>query len=196
MPHQTRTALLVMDYQNGIVERIADADGGGAALLERAAQAIATAREASIPVIYVRVAFRPGSPEISPSNRSFAALSGSNAFSQDEPATQIHAAVAPQEGDVVVIKRRVSAFAGSDLEVVLRAGRVQRLVLAGISTSGVVLSTLREAADRDFELVVLADACADGDEEVHRVLTEKVYPRQADVLTVAEWVLQQGSATS
>src|SRR5690348_17878292 len=47
------------------------------------------------------------------------------------------------------------------------------LVLCGISTSGVVLSTLRQAADLDFGLTVLRDACADADDEVHRVLTEK-----------------------
>lgn len=49
-----------------------------------------------------------------------------------------------------------------------------------------VLSTLRDAADRDYWLTVLSDACADADEEVHRVLTEKIFARQAEVLTVAE----------
>jgi len=77
---------------------------------------------------------------------------------------------------VVVTKRRVSAFTGSDLEVVLRADGMDRLVLAGIATSGVVLSTLRQAADLDYRLTVLADGCLDADPEVHRVLTEKVFP--------------------
>lgn len=61
------------------------------------------------------------------------------------------------------------------------------MVLTGVSTSGVVLSTLREAADKDYQLTVLADCCADGDEEVHRLLVDKVFPRQADILTAAEW---------
>jgi nicotinamidase-related amidase len=74
----------------------------------------------------------------------------------------------------------------------LRAGEIDTLVLTGVSTSGVVLSTIREAADRDFGLVVLADGCLDGDPEVHRVLTEKVFPRQADVITVEEWVAAIG----
>ena len=100
----------------------------------------------------------------------------------------VHAAVAPQPGDVVVTKRRVSAFAGSDLDVVLRAGGIEALVLSGIATSGVVLSTLRQAADLDFSLTVLSDGCVDADEEVHRVLCEKVFPRQAQVLTVAAWI--------
>ena len=87
-------------------------------------------------------------------------------------------------------KRRVSAFAGSDFDVVLRAANIDTLVLTGIATSGVVLSTLRQAADLDYRLVVLADAFLDGDAEVHRVLTEKVFPRQAEVLTVDRWVEQ------
>ena len=98
------------------------------------------------------------------------------------------ARVAPLPGEVVVMKRRTSAFAGSDLAEVLRGGRIDTLVLTGIATSGVVLSTLRQAADLDYRLTVLADACADRDEEVHRVLTEKIFPRQARVTTVDEWI--------
>ncbi len=82
----------------------------------------------------------------------------------------------------------MSAFAGSDLDVVPRAGGIEALVLSGIATSGVVLSTLRQAADLDFSLTVLSDGCFDADAEVHRVLCEKVFPRQAQVLTVAAWV--------
>lgn len=95
--------------------------------------------------------------------------------------------VAPLPGDPIVIKRRVSAFAGSDLQVLLNGLEVGTLVLTGIATSGVVLSTLGQAADLDYQLVVLADACLDADPEVHRVLTEKIFPRQAEVLAVADW---------
>jgi len=61
-------------------------------------------------------------------------------------------------------------------------------VLTGLSTSGVVLSTVREAADKDFRLTVLSDGCGDMDNEVHTVLLTKVFPRQAEVLTTAEWI--------
>jgi len=56
------------------------------------------------------------------------------------------------------------------------------------ATSGVVLSTVREAADKDFQLTVLSDLCADFDPEVHAVLMQKVFPRQAAVLTRAAWL--------
>jgi nicotinamidase-related amidase len=180
------TVLLVMDVQRGIVARYAEDPG----YLQRVAGAIAAARAAGIPVVYAVVGFRPGHPEISPRNLSFSSIAGSGGFVAGDPATEIHPDIAPREGDVVVTKRRVSAFAGSDLEVVLRSLGAETLVLAGIATSGVVLSTLRQAADLDYRLVVLADACLDRDPEVHRVLIEKVFPRQAAISTVAQWAAQ------
>jgi nicotinamidase-related amidase len=183
----TGTALLVMDVQNGIVERIA---AGAPPLLDALGRAITGARAAGVPVVYVRVAFRPGAPEISPRNKAFAAAAASGAMPIDDASTEVHAAVAPEPGEVLVTKKRVSAFAGSDLDVVLRALDVDTLVLTGIATSGVVLSTLRMAADLDYELTVLRDACADGDEEVHRVLMDKVFPRQAAVMPTDQWMAQ------
>jgi nicotinamidase-related amidase len=94
---------------------------------------------------------------------------------------EVHPTLTPKHGDVVVTKHRVSAFAGTDLEMVLRANGIETLVLAGIATSGVVLSTVRHAADSDYKLVVVEDCCSDRDAEVHRVLMEKVFPRQATV---------------
>ncbi|GIF24060.1 nicotinamidase-related amidase [Actinoplanes tereljensis] len=176
------TALLVMDVQNAVVHRYPDPD-----YLPRLASAIATARAAGVPVIYVGVGFRPGFPEVSPRNKMFGPMAGRAGGGNDDQAMAIHADVAPADGDAIVTKRRVSAFAGSDLDVLLRAREIDHLVLTGIATSGVVLSTLRQAADLDFRLTVLSDGCLDADPEVHRVLVEKVFPAQADVHTIAEW---------
>lgn len=181
---ESHDALLIMDVQQGIVQRFGDDQ----MLLGHIAAAISAARSAGISVIYIVVQFRKGYPEVSPRNRSFAAIrSAGAAMEESSPATAIHPVVAPRDGDIVVTKRRVSAFSGSDLDVVLRALQVDGLVLTGIATSGVVLSTLRAAADMDFRCTVITDCCADGDEEVHRVLTTKVFPRQVTVLTVDEW---------
>ena len=179
----TTTALLIMDVQQGIVERSAR-DGG---YLDRLATAIAAARSAGITVIYVTVAFRPGYPEVSERNKAFAAVAGTGRFADADPGVQIPAVIAPAPGEVTVTKRRVSAFTGSDLEVLLRARGTSHLVLAGIATSGVVLSTLRQAADLDYQLTVLADGCLDADPEVHEILLGKVFPRQAEVITIADW---------
>jgi len=159
-----------------------------APLLDALPVATAAARRAGVAVIFVQVAFRDGFPEVSAHNLTFARIATSGGRGIDDADTQIHAAVAPHPGDVIVTKKRVSAFVGSDLDVVLRSLEVHALVLSGIATSGVVLSTLRAAADLDFELTVLRDGCADADPEVHRLLLDKVFPRQATVITTAEWV--------
>jgi nicotinamidase-related amidase len=178
-------ALLIMDLQNGIVDRVAS---DAPRLLVVLGQALNAARRNGRLVIFVRVAFRSGAPEISANNQSFSQLAGSTMMDEDAPSTQIHSSLEPIEGELIVTKRRVSAFSGSDLEVILRANKIDSLVLSGIATSGVVLSTLRQAADLDYRITVLEDACADGDEEVHRVLTQKVFPRQASVMSTQAWI--------
>lgn len=94
--------------------------------------------------------------------------------------------LAPKEGEIVVTKHRVSAFAGTDLAMVLRASEIDTLVLFGIATSGVVLSTLLEASDRDFRLAVIKDCCADLDSGLHDCLINRFFPSRAAVLSAKE----------
>ena len=181
-----RTALLVMDYQNDIVGSVSGSERTG--LLHRASSVLAATRNAGIPVIYVVVSFRPGHPEVSARNKSFSGMKSIGRLQEGTPGAQVHGSVRPDAGEVIVTKRRVGAFSTTDLETVLRSKNVTSLVLAGISTSGVVLSTVRWAADADYEIVVLADCCADPDPEVHRVLTGKIFPRQATVANSMDYV--------
>jgi nicotinamidase-related amidase len=180
------TALLVMDVQEGIVDRFGDST-----VLDPLARALDHARAHGVLVVYVKIGFRPGYPEVSPRNQSFARIAETGAFVGE--ANRIHPAITPQAGDLEVTKKRVSAFAGSDLELVLRSRQIETLVLTGIATSGVVLSTIRAAADLDYGLIVLSDCCRDGDPEVHRVLLEKVFPRQAEVIDVEGWAQRLAS---
>lgn len=181
----SRTALLVMDYQHGIIGSLDTAD----ALLDRTVGAVKLVRDLGGRIGYVRVAF---------TDDDFAAVPDTSTFSAhlaperrpflhaDAPTTAVHDRVAPQPGDIVVRKTRVGAFSTTDLDRQLRDAEINTLVLAGISTSGVVLSTVREAADRDYRIVVLADACADRDDAVHEFLTGQIFPRQAHVTTTGE----------
>ena len=177
-----RTAVLCMDYQAAIVANYA---GDAEPLLSRAARVLAAARNAQAMVVYVVVGFRPGFPEVSPRNQSFSTIKQRAGFLAGDGA-RVHPSLAPHVGDVTVTKHRVSAFAGTDLEMLLRAKDVDTLVLMGIATSGVVLSTLRHAADADYRLVVVRDGCSDQDPQVHDILVEKVFPRQASVVTAEE----------
>ena len=181
--NKQNTALLVMDVQEATVRRLKDSTP----LITALNKAIQAARNCKMPVIYVVVGFRKGYPEVSPSNKSFSTIKSGVMNFDTEEATKVHGSIAPSPGDIIITKKRVSAFTGSDLEVVLRSLEIKHLVLSGVATSGVVLSTLREAADKDYVITVLSDCCADMDDEVHRVLTTKVFPRQAEVISSERW---------
>ncbi|AZA84410.1 isochorismatase [Chryseobacterium lactis] len=180
---KAKEALLVMDMQSSILGLLSDTKK----LIADTAQAIKMARDKKIPVIYVVVGFRQGMPEISKNNKSFSVIKQNMAHVDMKEWMAIHPDLSPQEQDIIVVKKRFSAFTGSDLEVLLRGLEVEHLILTGISTSGVVLSTLREAADKDYKLSIIRDCCADGDEEVHRVLMDKVFPRQAEIISLNQW---------
>lgn len=175
------TALLAMDLQVGNLSHIDDPG-----YLPRAARAIEVARGAGVPVVHVRVGFRPGHPEVHPRNKTFSALP-SDMFTDDDPAGAIHPDVAPVPGEIVVTKNRVSAFAGNDLRQILAAQGIGHLVLAGIATGGVVLATVVTAADEDYRLTVLEDACADPDPRTHRFHMERTFPRRGEVIDVDSW---------
>ncbi|HEY2055963.1 MAG TPA: cysteine hydrolase [Solirubrobacterales bacterium] len=180
-----RTALLVMDYQPGIIGRLGDGD----TLVARARKAIAAARAAGATVGYVRVGFTDEDFDAMPDGAPMAARVKQMPREQmhaDSPATQVDARVAPADGDIVVRKTRVGPFLTTDLDEQLRARGIDTLLLAGISTSGVVLSTVRDAQDRDYLLYVLADATADPLPDIHAALIEKILPRQAEVIEVAD----------
>lgn len=175
----TRTALLVMDYQPPVLSLVDNA----AELLDRTSTAIAQARAAAVQIVYVRVAFAAQDyAAIPPTNKGFARRASGGFLDAGTPEADIHPDIAPQPGDIVVTKTRRGAFSTTNLANLLNAHRIDSLILAGISTSGVVLSTLGDAADRDYRMVILTDCCADPRPEVHRVLMEQVFPAQADLI--------------
>lgn len=182
-----RTAVLSMDFQAGIVSIYA---GTQPDLVSRAADVLQRSRAEGLTILHVQVGFRPGLPEISSRNPLFAAIRDSPRHQQlfEGIAGAIHPAVAPQSSDIVITKHRISAFTGTDLDIILRAKDIDTLVLFGIATSGVVLSTLLHASDSDYRLIVLKDCCADSEPEVHTTLLEKVFPRRARVITAAEFL--------
>ena len=158
------------------------------ALLENVKKAIETARTRDIPVIFVVLSFKDGYPEIPVDHARFGPIRQSgDLFTDSNPGTALHHSLRPLPDDIIVQKKRVSAFAGSDLQVILSALGAKKLVLSGFATTGVVLSTQRAAADLDYRVSVLSDACADPEPEVHEFLVKKVFPFSGDVMTTEEW---------
>ncbi len=183
---KSRTALLMMDFQEGIVAGMPEPRRS--AVLEQARAALEAARRAGIFVAYVSVRLRPGYPDVSPRNKRSSAAKEAGRLLEGTPAVEITPSLAPGDGEPLVVKRRVGAFIGSDLDVVLHSHDIATLVLTGFATSGVVLTTLRMAADMDYDLIVLEDCCGDGNPEVHRVLMESVFPTQATIAKAQDFI--------
>lgn len=177
------TAFLTMDLQNGIFGFAPGAE----TVLPTARQVTEAARQSGLRIIHIGIGFEEGYPEVSPDNSRFSALKQSKRFVKGSDSAEFAEGIR-KAGELVVYKHRVSAFSQNNLEMILRAQGIKTLILTGISTSGVVLSTLRRAADLDFQCFVIEDACYDKDPEVHRVLTQKIFPAQATVLSSREFI--------
>lgn len=172
-----------MDYQAGILASLTGPD----ALLGRVAGAIADVRAHGGTIAYVRVAFTEDDWAAVPgANKTFSAAARYRAMHHEDPSTAIDEHLAPDEGDIVVRKIRYGSMSTTDLDRQLRDRGITTLVIAGITTSGVVLSTVIDAADRDYRLYVLSDGVADSNSEAHDVLLSQVFPSRADVIDTAE----------
>src|SRR5438552_4878928 len=106
-----RVALLAMDYQTSVVASMVKEP---APLLERVAAVLRAARTARLPVLHATFGFRPGYPEVDPSNTLLAGMAAQGLFALGAPGTEVHPAVAPQPDDITLVRHRSNAFYGTD----------------------------------------------------------------------------------
>ena len=178
------TALLIADFYAAIMGTLPHAVNRQ--VVERTQRLRGAARGAGLFVCYCATVFRPGYVEISDRNKVFRDRKHSGSLPISDPVQLIHPAVRPAAGEVVVGKHRVNALYGTALDLILRANTLDTLIILGYATSGVVLSTVRYAADLDYRLVVVEDCCADQEPDVHEFLTQRLFPRQAEVVTAVD----------
>ncbi|MFH8611666.1 cysteine hydrolase family protein [Streptomyces sp. NPDC018029] len=177
------TALIVGDIQQGIVNGYPFARRVVPPLTEL----IPRARAAGVLVVFVHFAVRDNGSDLPPDNELFRTFhEAGDTFHEGSAGTGI--ALPVEDEDVVVLKRRASAFAGTDLELVLRARGVSALAVAGVATSAMVAATCYDAADRDYRVTVLRDGCADGDVAIHDFFMDSVFPsRGFEVVSCVDW---------
>ncbi|MVU81698.1 isochorismatase family protein [Nocardia sp. ET3-3] len=177
------TALLIGDLQRGITSGYPFARE----VVPPLAAMLPRARAAGVLVVFVHFAVRRNGADLPPGNALFRTFyEAGDTFHEGSDGTELELPVATT--DVVVLKRRASAFAGTDLDLVLRAGGVDSVAVAGVATSAMVAATCYDAADRGYRVTVLRDGCADGDPEMHDFFVDKVFPsRGFEVVSCAEW---------
>jgi nicotinamidase-related amidase len=172
------TALLVVDMQNDYCSVGGASDRNGRdlsmvqAILPAMRDLIDGARQSGIPIIFTKYTVGPGTaglsgPEILRRGMIFAGVDSTikGTWGHDIVSELPYHA----DKDLVVEKRRLNSFVGTDLDLTLRARGVKTLVMAGVVTQGCVESTVRDAVGHDYYVAVAEDCCASTDAELHRM---------------------------
>jgi nicotinamidase-related amidase len=190
-----------MHYQNEVLHPkglikvgMAEQSDARERVRERAAALLAFARASAIPVISVRIAFRPDHSDVIQNCRIFRDVVKNGAMVDGSWGAEFHEGLGPQPGEHVVKHSRTNAFYGSQLEEILRVLDARRLIMAGIATNSVVSTSVAHAADVGYEVIVAEDACSSGNPALHAACVENMR-LIADVMSVEEIVASLGSQT-
>lgn len=188
MTGSLNTALIVGDMQSGILANFPFSQTP----LGPLRTVLSAARAHGLLTVFVRTELRPSGIDVSDNNLLFKQFHEiGTLFHEGAGETAIASQLDPQSDDPIVTKRRTSVFTGTDFDLLLRAQRIETLVLTGVATSAMIAATLLDALDRDYRVTVLSDACADDEPDVHDFLMERVFPaRGAQVMTSTAWINQ------
>lgn len=178
----SQTALVVMHYQTDILGLFPSV---APALLANARCLCNAARAKGVSVYFANLRFSPGYPEVSPLNRNGQGIKRLGLFLEDRTAPEL----GQQPNEPLVIAHRASVFFGTGLEAQLSRQGIDSLIMVGIASTGVVLSSVAYASDADFRLYTVKDCCYDPDQVVHEHLFSTAFDSRTTVLSLADTLL-------
>lgn len=174
-----KTALVVMHYQTDVLGLFPSV---ARTLLIHTRELCDAARAKGVGVYFANLRFQPGYPEVSPLNRNGQGIKRLGLFVDDEIAPELNR----QANEPLIIAHRASVFFGTDLQARLTARGIDSLIMAGIASTGVVLSSVAYASDADFRLYTVKDCCYDPDPVVHEHLFSTAFESRTTVLSLAD----------
>lgn len=192
---RARTALVLLDYQNynvhpdgywaqavpGSAERAAPA-------VARTAEVLTAARSAGITIVHVQHAWRGGHPDVNPHTPWQVDAKAAGRSTEGTWGIEFVDALTPCAGELVVRKRAVSGFAGTELDRLLHIHDISTLVIAGIVTNFAAEGTARDASDRGYRVIVLADCCESVTDEMHEFAITQILPAISEVVRAGDFV--------
>lgn len=190
---RTNSALLVIDYINELVHPKGKLSSPFVDFIAthntffQVNRALQYARDHNILIIVVKVGFSPSYDECPSGSPLLSNAKTFNAFKLGEWGTEFIQDINVLAEDDIVIKHRINAFYATDLETLLRANKIEEIMIAGISTDMAVESTARDAHDRDYGVYILEDACAAHNDQTHHASLENL-KKIAQVIRVDEWI--------
>lgn len=173
-----RSALLVVDLQNDFVAEGAIMEVPEARRqIPRVKKLIECCRRLGVPVIYTVHVHHPEANLCPLEVRMFPRLE-KEGLREGTTGVEVYPEIAPQPGEVVIRKRRYSAFYNTELETVLRnlkgRNQIDTVIICGTVTNICCESTARDAFFRDYKVVFGSDVNAALDEEAHRATLRNI----------------------
>jgi maleamate amidohydrolase len=178
-----RPVVLVIDVAMAYLDQASPLYAGVEEAVDTAARVVRAARAASHPVVFTQVRYAPGGADGGLFRRKVPAL---QVFDRGSPLAEPPPQLAPEAGDLVVVKQYPSAFFGTSLASTLHSWGVDTCVIVGLTTSGCVRATALDALQHGFVPVVVADACGDRDPGPHHANLLDLQAKYADVVDSAE----------
>lgn len=189
------SALILVDYQVALCEegdlcrlpalaaQVRERD-----VLAKASKVLEAARAAGVYVVHVRLAFDPTYELRSNRTKRWDAYPADRAMLADSPAAQIVDALAPAEGEPVVVKGSVDPFIGTSLANMLLGNGIRSIAVAGVATNLAVESAVRHAGDSGFDVTVIEDLCASFSPAAHEFSTGTILPMFAVVASSDDYL--------
>lgn len=183
-------ALILVDYINEIVHPDGKISGSAVMInkynvIENCNKVLDYARKNSWLIIWVKVGFEEGYPEVHPNSPIFSGAKLYNALAKNSWGTELHSGLNFKENELVIYKNRINPFYATNLELILKANNIDEILLAGVSTEWAIEAAARDAHDKNFKITIIEDLCASGDEEFHKN-TIKVMSRIAKIIKHTE----------
>jgi nicotinamidase-related amidase len=172
-----KTALLVMHYQTDILGLFPSV---ASTLLDNTRRLCDAARAKGVAVYFANLRFSPGYPEVSPLNKNGQGIKRLGLFTDDCTCPEL----GRRDTELEIAAHRASVFFGTDLQARLVAQGIDTLIMVGIASTGVVLSSVAYASDADFRLYTVEDCCYDPDEVVHERLFATAFDTRTTVLSL------------
>jgi ureidoacrylate peracid hydrolase len=167
-----KPALLVIDFINDIVHENGKSNScfnyvKEFEVIQKTNEAIKIARNHDIPIFFVKIGFSQQYNELPKTSPVFSGAQQKNAFKLGEWGTEFHETLDYHPSDIVIVKPRISPFYATALEAFLHAQQIDTLILSGVSTNNAIQSAARDGHDRDYQIIVLEDACGAKNKETH-----------------------------
>lgn len=183
----SQSVLLVIDMQNDfLLEDGLLATWGGPVVVPRLQKTIEVYRHTGRPVIFTRHCY--SNPELDGGATAewWGMDRDSPVLNIDLPGSQIHADIAPREGDPVIVKHRYNAFHESNLESILKRFQTRDVIISGVASNCCCEATAHEAFFRDYHIFFLADGCGGSNESAHIATLRDIAFFYGTVLTCDE----------